>query len=259
MAISEAALTHPFIEVLGGFVPSVLPVSVTWLYNSVIELVEPELFGGVVVLGESGYGLRATVLASTESGGARRAMWYAAGALPSCCSRIPRMTSRCEAEEVAGVGSSGGGSRGARGGPSGGWSCCCLRMTRTAQCGGARCCWQWEGPTTQQDGGGAASRWVEGGGRAAPGGARAPGEEDEWGGGEMGIGKRRRRMGIEGESEATRERRGAARVICSPLAAERGRAGSGRGRDLEEWFGRTLSWRRGGYEGAGRGSWASVS
>ena len=46
LAISEVALTRPFIEVLGGFVPSVLPVSVTWLYNSVIELVEPELFGG---------------------------------------------------------------------------------------------------------------------------------------------------------------------------------------------------------------------
>ena len=43
LAISEAALTHPFIEVLGGFVQSVLPVSVTWLYNSVIELVEPKL------------------------------------------------------------------------------------------------------------------------------------------------------------------------------------------------------------------------
>ena len=46
LAISEAAWTHPFIEVLGGFVPSVLPVSVAWLYNSVIELVKPELFGG---------------------------------------------------------------------------------------------------------------------------------------------------------------------------------------------------------------------
>ena len=46
LVISKATLTHPFIEVLGGFVSSVLPVSVTWLYNSVIELVEPELFGG---------------------------------------------------------------------------------------------------------------------------------------------------------------------------------------------------------------------
>ena len=33
----------------------------------------------------------------------------------------------------------------------------------------------------------ATARWGEGGGRAAPGGARAPGEEDERGGGEMGI------------------------------------------------------------------------